>query len=206
MTDHRTRSHIARSILGGRACSARAFTLIELLVVIAILSMLIAIIVVGLNGVRHASKRVACQSNLKNLANAWIEYLDNHDGYFLQGKNTNVTYGGQQGAIPEFQVPKPLNMYVGLPDVEHGAVHDPLQQQPVHGPQKHGSCDAGIHGLDLARFDGLPEDRFECGPVLGIQLGQVEGLAGLFLTDAFGPKIQDDLQVILKFPIQSLTS
>jgi prepilin-type N-terminal cleavage/methylation domain-containing protein len=108
---------MVRSAAARRGRCTRGFTLIELLVVIAILSMLIAILIPGLNQARHVSKRVACQSNLRNLANAWIEYLDVHDGYFLQGINTNVNYGGQQGAIPTFQIPKPLNMYVDLPDV-----------------------------------------------------------------------------------------
>lgn len=95
----------------------RAFTLIELLVVIAIISMLTAILVTGLRQARHTAKRLVCQANLRSLAAAWTEYLDDSDGYFLQGINMNLNYGGKQGAITPFQTSKPLNQYVNLPDV-----------------------------------------------------------------------------------------
>ena len=111
----------------------RAFTLIELLVVIAIISMLTAILVTGLRQARQAAKRLVCQTDLRTLAAAWTEYLDDNDGYFLQGVNMNVPYGGQQGKgsaafgaiVNAFEDPedrtepvsKPLNMYVDLPDI-----------------------------------------------------------------------------------------
>ena len=109
------------------------FTLIEMLVVIAILSMLVAVLIPSLNAARQAAKRVSCQNNLRSIANAWTEYLDDHDDYFLQGINTNVNYGGKQGkCAPVFgsvalnpaepdektpPVPKPLNGYLSLPEV-----------------------------------------------------------------------------------------
>jgi prepilin-type N-terminal cleavage/methylation domain-containing protein len=109
------------------------FTLIEVLVVIAILSMLVAILIPGLNAARQAAKRVSCQSNLRSIANAWTGYLDDHDDYLLQGINTNVNYGGKQGkCAPVFgsicftqcppaektpTLPKPLNAYLSLPGV-----------------------------------------------------------------------------------------
>jgi prepilin-type N-terminal cleavage/methylation domain-containing protein len=132
---------------GRRSPQERAFTLIELLVVIAILSMLIAILIPSLQAARMAAKRMTCQANLRTIAGGWIEYLDDHDGYFLQGVNTNMNYGGQQGkgsshfgsvvsdpGSPERKtdpVPKPLNMYVGLPDVAFGGAE--VFQCPVDG-------------------------------------------------------------------------
>ena len=130
---------------GWQAAGTAAFTLIELLVVISILTLLIAILLPSLRTVRQATRRTVCQSNLKQLAGAWIEYLDDHNGYFLQGVNTNVNWGGKQGrhrrfgnvcpspktspeswpagasdCLPESRSPevaKPLNMYVDFPDV-----------------------------------------------------------------------------------------
>jgi prepilin-type processing-associated H-X9-DG protein len=85
--------------------------------VIAILSLLLALTVNGLGSARQAVKRLACQSNLRQLAIAWTDYLDANDGYFLKSINMNSNYGGKQGAIRPFQKSKPLNMYVQLPDV-----------------------------------------------------------------------------------------
>jgi prepilin-type N-terminal cleavage/methylation domain-containing protein len=96
---------------------ATGFTLIEVLVVVAILAMLAAIMLPSFSKARETAKRLTCQSNLRVLAGAWTEYLDDHDGHFLKGINMNVNYGGRQGAIPPFQRSKPLNLYVGLPDI-----------------------------------------------------------------------------------------
>ncbi len=96
---------------------ASGFTLIELLVVIAIISVLLALMVNGLTQARRVSQRLACLSNLRQLAIAWTDYLDANDGYFLKGINMNTNYGGKQGSLRPFQKSKPLNMYVRLPDV-----------------------------------------------------------------------------------------
>jgi len=67
------------------------FTLIELLVVIAVL---LAILLPALRKARTLTKRVACQSNLKQIAVAWNMYLDDNDGRFYQARNGNLNYGG----------------------------------------------------------------------------------------------------------------
>ena len=55
---------------------------------------------------------MACQGNLKQLAYAWNMYLEHYDGYFYQGVNANVKYGGWKGIID--LSPRPLNKFVGL--------------------------------------------------------------------------------------------
>jgi prepilin-type processing-associated H-X9-DG protein len=66
-------------------------------------------------------KQVACQSNLRQLAVAWHNYLQDNRGYFLQDLDAEVNYGGKMGQ----QKPKggkPLNRYVGLPkEIYQGA-------------------------------------------------------------------------------------
>jgi len=90
----------------------RGFTLIELLVVIAIIALLLAVLLPTLRMARAVSKKMACQSNLRQLAVAWSMYLEHYDDYFYQGVNANVTYGGWRGIIG--LSPRPLNRFMGL--------------------------------------------------------------------------------------------
>jgi len=99
----------------GTSAVVNGFTILELLVVVAISSMLLAILLPSIQHTRQIGKRIRCQANLKQIASAWHEYLDAHDGCFLQGINTNINYGGQQGAVPAFQGDKPLNEFLGAP-------------------------------------------------------------------------------------------
>ncbi len=89
------------------------FTLIELLVVVAVIAVLLAILLPALRKARTLTKRVACQSNLKQIAVAWNMYLGDNNGRFYQNRNANVLYGGWSGARPPS--PRPLNKYFGLP-------------------------------------------------------------------------------------------
>jgi prepilin-type N-terminal cleavage/methylation domain-containing protein len=89
------------------------FTLIELLVVIAVIAILLAILLPALRKARTLTKRVTCQSNLKQIAVAWNMYLDDNDGRFYQDRNANVLYGGWSGMQPPS--PRPLNKYFSLP-------------------------------------------------------------------------------------------
>lgn len=102
----------------------RGFTLIELLAVVAVLSVLIAILLPVFHGVRVLSRRIACQSNLRQIAQAWHMYFDDNSGRFYQGTNADVTFVGWRG-LRAPDSPRPLNRYLSLPerpDVEGQAV------------------------------------------------------------------------------------
>lgn len=63
-------------------CRDRGFTLIELLVVIAIIAILAAILFPVFQKVRENARRASCQSNMKQLGLAFIQYNNDFDELF----------------------------------------------------------------------------------------------------------------------------
>ncbi len=114
-------------------CSAHrrrsGFTLIELLVVVATMALLMAILLPSLRRARAQTRRVVCQSNVRQVAIGWHGYLRESGGYFfqkglwywselrkrqMQVDNAHLVYGGPPGAELTYQEPnpKPLNRHV----------------------------------------------------------------------------------------------
>ena len=96
------------------ATISHGFTLIELLVVIAVISVLLGILLPVLHRTRTLSKRISCQSNLRQIAMGWDLYLSDSDDLFYQNVNANHDFGGWRGN-GTYNHHRPLNTYLNLP-------------------------------------------------------------------------------------------
>lgn len=74
----------------------RGFTLVELLVVIGIIAVLIGILLPALNKARRSSRTTSCLSNLRQLAMAEMQYVNDNKGKF------SPYYNGSNGT--KFQI------------------------------------------------------------------------------------------------------
>ncbi len=70
------------------------FTLIELLVVIAIIAILAAILFPVFASAREKARQTTCESNMKQLGLAILQYTQDFDEVFPAGGNSNSLYNG----------------------------------------------------------------------------------------------------------------
>lgn len=125
----------------GRRQSGRGFTLVELLVVVSIIALLIAILLPSLKRAREGAKRVACNSNLRGIAQAGLTYAaDDPEEQAIpigpgddnptnqQSYTAYIGFGGKSGlgtAAPNNVIASP---FAGGPTYLLGAMHRPLNR------------------------------------------------------------------------------
>jgi len=106
------------------------FTLIELLVVIAIIALLMAILTPVLYKAKEHAKRIACKSNVRQIAMGIYMYCLDHDGHFPnhdQIAGSNVLFAGTKGNYPNHTAyeigadKRIVNPYIGFQNVEPDA-------------------------------------------------------------------------------------
>ena len=89
----------------------RGFTLIELLVVIAIIAILAAILFPVFQKVRENARRASCQSNLKQLSLAEIQYANDFDEVYTGAYFFDNTGTGHSDAVRRVYWPQLLFPY-----------------------------------------------------------------------------------------------
>ncbi|MGQ9461715.1 MAG: type II secretion system protein [Candidatus Fervidibacter sp.] len=83
----------------------KAFTLVELLVVVAIVALLVGILMPVLFKARENARKSVCQSNLRQIGNAFQLYISDHEGFYPCNGDPNLWMGRNwrvviQGYLP----------------------------------------------------------------------------------------------------------
>lgn len=135
----------------------RGFTLIELLVVIAIIAILAAILFPVFARAREAARQSSCLSNLKQMGNAVMMYMQDYDEVNLRANNIQ-TYNLPNGAVSTST--NCLWMYQLYPYIKNAQVYSCPSDNAARfsstaytGTLGYGFNDNyGIGGLALAAF------------------------------------------------------
>jgi prepilin-type N-terminal cleavage/methylation domain-containing protein/prepilin-type processing-associated H-X9-DG protein len=130
------------------------FTLVETLVVITVIGILVALLLPGVQAARAAAQRARCAANLRQLALASHEYLDNY-GIFPIG-------------IPQMFDPDPALSFYGQSQSIFVSTLPQLDQQPLYNAVNFSrsifaSANATIYatGLDVLWCPSDPSIRME---------------------------------------------
>lgn len=166
---HRILDKAARDRTPRPTRTPAAFTLVELLVVIAIIGILVALLLPAVQAAREAARRAQCQSNMKNVSLALLNYEQTF-GKFPAAVEYNATGPGRVEKIETaYNFTNSWGVEV-LPFIEEGPLYDSFVFENASGNKvaMRGAENREQRGTEIAVMrcpsDEFNQVRFEGGP------------------------------------------
>ncbi len=142
---------------------SRGFTLVELLVVIGIIALLISILLPALNKARRSAATLQCGSNMRQIAMALLNYINDNKGKFppalISAGDASAPIGLRDGWFWAAELMH--QKYINAPNIYHaGSTTKDAGQNSVF------RCPEGLAPEDWAGQSGLgtPYGLYPCDP------------------------------------------
>ncbi len=163
-----------------RPLRLRAFTLIELLVVIAIIAILAAILFPVFAQAREKARTATCQSNQKQIASGWMQYVQDYDEQTPMNAWTTEGRGSGWRSIAFWRIQpyiKNRQVLICPSDVAPNFDWDDFDLPQDASPGTPALPRIGVNWFQLSYGYNV-----NAGYVRGVSLASIEEPANMFLT------------------------